>query len=85
MEYLLSGYGNCERVWSIRSRQDLLVDAPSGNIRGAGPAVAEIEFELDPIKTNAVRPVESFMVLAADKCGPSAYTLSSQIQCIVLA
>ena len=28
--------------------QDLLVDAPSGNIRGAGPAVAEIEFERDP-------------------------------------
>src|SRR5262245_5578517 len=27
--------------------QDLLVDAPSGNIRGAGPAVAEIEFERD--------------------------------------
>ena len=25
--------------------QDLLVDAPSGNIRGAGPAVAELEFE----------------------------------------
>ena len=28
--------------------QDLLVDAPSGNVRGAGPAVAEIEFERDP-------------------------------------
>ena len=53
--------------------QDLLVDAPSGNIRGAGPAVAEIEFEHDPIKTNAIRPAESFMVLAADKCGPGAY------------
>ena len=55
--------------------QDLLVDAPSGNIRGAGPAVAEIEFEHDPIKTNRVRPAESFMVLAADKCGPGAYNL----------
>ena len=55
--------------------QDLLVDAPSGNIRGAGPAVAEIEFEHDPIKTNPVRPAESFMVLAADKCGPGAYNL----------
>jgi fructose 1,6-bisphosphate aldolase/phosphatase len=55
--------------------QDLLVDAPSGNIRGAGPAVAEIEFDHDPVKTNPVRPAESFMVLAADKCGPGAYNL----------
>ncbi len=55
--------------------QDLLVDAPSGNLRGAGPAVAEVEFEHDPVKTNRVRPAESFMVLAADKCGPGAYNL----------
>jgi fructose 1,6-bisphosphate aldolase/phosphatase len=52
--------------------QDLLVDAPSGNIRGAGPAVAEIEF--DHTLTD-YRPAESFMVLAADKCGPGAYNL----------
>lgn len=51
--------------------QDLLVDAPSGNIRGAGPAVAEIEFVLDP--QSAERPAEAFMVFAADKCGPGAY------------
>ena len=52
--------------------QDLLVDAPSGNLRGAGPAVAEIEFEhtLKP-----PRPAESFMMFAADKCGPGAYNL----------
>ena len=55
--------------------QDLLVDAPSGNIRGAGPAVAEITFDHDPIKTNPLRPAESFFVLAADKCGPGAYNL----------
>ena len=55
--------------------QDLLVDAPSGNLRGAGPAVAEVEFNHEPIKTNRVRPAESFMVLAADKCGPGAYNL----------
>lgn len=55
--------------------QDLLADAPSGNIRGAGPAVAEVEFNHDPIKTNPVRPAESFFVLAADKCGPGAYNL----------
>ena len=55
--------------------QDLLVDAPSGNIRGAGPAVAEVEFDHDPIKTNRVRPAESFLMFAADKCGPGAYNL----------
>lgn len=55
--------------------QDLLTDAPSGNIRGAGPAVAEIEFEHSPVKTNKARPAESFMVFAADKCGPGAYNL----------
>ena len=51
--------------------QDLLVDAPSGNVRGAGPAVAEIEFEALP----SHRPAESFMVFAADKCAPGAYNL----------
>ena len=55
--------------------QDLLVDAPSGNIKGAGPAVAELEFEHSPVKTNKTRPAESFMVFAADKCGPGAYNL----------
>ena len=55
--------------------QDLLVDAPSSNVRGAGPAVAELEFEHDPVKTNKVRPAESFCVFAADKCGPGAYNL----------
>ena len=55
--------------------QDLLVDAPSGNLRGAGPAVAEIEFNHNPVKTNKTRASESFMVFAADKCGPGAYNL----------
>ena len=55
--------------------QDLLIDAPSGNIRGAGPAVAELEFEHNPVKTNKVRPAESFLMFAADKCGPGAYNL----------
>ncbi len=55
--------------------QDLLVDAPSGNIRGAGPAVAEVEFDHDPVRTNRVRPAESFLMYAADKCGPGAYNL----------
>jgi fructose 1,6-bisphosphate aldolase/phosphatase len=51
--------------------QDLLVDAPSGTIRGAGPAVAEIEFDRDP--TSKDRPAEAILVLAADKCSPGAY------------
>jgi fructose 1,6-bisphosphate aldolase/phosphatase len=55
--------------------QDLLVDAPSGNIRGAGPAVAEVAFDHDPVKTNKVRPAESVLFLYADKCGPGAYNL----------
>ncbi len=48
--------------------QDLLVDAPSGNVRGAGPAVAEIEFERDPRSKD--RPAEAFLVFAGDKCSP---------------
>jgi fructose 1,6-bisphosphate aldolase/phosphatase len=52
--------------------QDLLVDAPSGNIRGAGPGVAELEFDHS---LNSPRPAESFMLFAADKCGPGAYNL----------
>ncbi|HET7876462.1 MAG TPA: fructose 1,6-bisphosphatase [Methylomirabilota bacterium] len=52
--------------------QDLLVDAPSGNVRGAGPAVAEMEFERDPASSE--RPAEAFLVFAADKCGPGAYS-----------
>jgi fructose 1,6-bisphosphate aldolase/phosphatase len=59
--------------------QDLLVDAPSGNVRGAGPAVAELEFEHQPTTARALgdpnRSAESFMVFAADKCGPGAYNL----------
>lgn len=53
--------------------QDLLVDAPSGNVRGAGPGVAEIEFTLNP-KYN-YRPAESFMIFADDKCAPGAFNL----------
>lgn len=52
--------------------QDLLVDAPSGNLRGAGPAVAEIEFTLLP----NYRLAEAFLIFAADKCGPGAYNFA---------
>ena len=52
--------------------QDLLADAPSGNIRGAGPGVAELSFDHS---LSGPRPAESFMVFVADKCGPGAYNL----------
>jgi fructose 1,6-bisphosphate aldolase/phosphatase len=47
--------------------QDLLKDSFSGNVRGMGPAVAEIEFE--------ERPNEPFLFFAADKTDPGAYNL----------
>jgi fructose 1,6-bisphosphate aldolase/phosphatase len=47
--------------------QDLLKDAFSGNVKGMGPAVAEIEFE--------ERPNEPFLFFAADKTDPGAYNL----------
>lgn len=47
--------------------QDLLADAFSGNIRGAGPGVAELEIE--------ERPSEPFVVFAADKTAPGAWNL----------
>ncbi len=53
--------------------QDLLVNAPSGNVRGAGPAVAEIDFVRN--RENQDRPVEAFLIFAADKCGPGAFNL----------
>jgi fructose 1,6-bisphosphate aldolase/phosphatase len=47
--------------------QDLLKDSFSGNVRGMGPAVAEMEFE--------ERPGEPFLFFAADKTDPGAYNL----------
>src|SRR6476661_6747621 len=45
--------------------QDLLKDAFSGNVRGMGPGVAEIEME--------ERPSEVFCIFAADKTEPGAF------------
>jgi len=45
--------------------QDLLKDSFSGNIKGMGPGVAEMEFE--------ERPNEVFTVFAADKTEPGAF------------
>ena len=45
--------------------QDLLKDSFSGNVRGMGPGVAEIEME--------ERPSEVFCIFAADKTEPGAF------------
>jgi fructose 1,6-bisphosphate aldolase/phosphatase len=45
--------------------QDLLKDSFAGNVRGMGPAVAEIEFD--------ERQSEPFLFFAADKTDPGAY------------
>ena len=45
--------------------QDLLKDAFSGNVRGMGPGLAEIEME--------ERPSEVFCIFAADKTEPGAF------------
>lgn len=47
--------------------QDLLVDSFSGNVKGMGPAVAEMEFE--------ERRNEPFLMFLADKTEPGAYNL----------
>src|SRR5512137_183850 len=47
--------------------QDLLKDSFSGNVKGMGPAVAEMEFE--------ERSNEPFLFFAADKTDPGAYNL----------
>jgi len=45
--------------------QDLLKDSFSGNVKGMGPGVAELEFD--------ERPNEAFTVFAADKTEPGAF------------
>ena len=45
--------------------QDLLKDSFSGNVKGMGPGVAEMEFE--------ERPNEAFTIYAADKTEPGAF------------
>jgi fructose 1,6-bisphosphate aldolase/phosphatase len=67
----LAATGEARSTGLYGAGQDLLVDAPSGNVRGAGPAVAEIEFERGPGTPD--RPAEAFLVFAGDKCSPGAY------------
>ena len=66
-EAFRAGTQEARREGLYGAGQDLLVDAFSGNVRGMGPAVAEIEFE--------ERPLEPFLMFMADKTEPGAYNL----------
>ena len=56
-----------ERLHLYGAGQDLLAESFSGNIRGAGPGVAEMAFE--------ERPSEPMLVFLADKTSPGAWNL----------
>lgn len=66
-EAFLSGTEVAKKQGLYGAGQDLLKDSFSGNIKGMGPAVAELEFE--------ERPNEPFIFFAADKTEPGAYNL----------
>lgn len=61
------GTKSAQRQGLYGAGQDLLIDAFSGNVKGLGPAVAEMEFE--------ARPNEPFVMVMADKTEPGAYNL----------
>ncbi|MFZ1947267.1 MAG: fructose-1,6-bisphosphate aldolase/phosphatase [bacterium] len=62
-----AGAQDARRQGLYGAGQDLLKDSFSGNIKGLGPAVCEMEFE--------ERPNEPFVMFAADKTDPGAYNL----------
>ena len=66
-EAFLEGTEKAKQQGLYGAGQDLLKDSFSGNVKGMGPAVAELEFE--------ERPNEPFMMFAADKTDPGAYNL----------
>jgi fructose 1,6-bisphosphate aldolase/phosphatase len=66
-EAFLAGTNRAKQQGLYGAGQDLLKDAFSGNVKGMGPAVAELEFE--------ERPNEPFLMFAADKTDPGAYNL----------
>jgi fructose 1,6-bisphosphate aldolase/phosphatase len=63
----LAGTQEAKQQGLYGAGQDLLVDAFSGNVKGMGPAVAEMQFE--------ERPNEPFLMFMADKTEPGAYNL----------
>ncbi|MCX7974242.1 MAG: fructose-1,6-bisphosphate aldolase/phosphatase [Candidatus Aminicenantes bacterium] len=66
-EAFLAGTAVAKKQGLYGAGQDLLKDSFSGNIKGMGPAVAEIEIN--------ERPSEPFIFFAADKTDPGAYNL----------
>ena len=66
-EAFLAGTAVAKEQGLYGAGQDLLKDAFSGNVRGMGPAVAEMEFD--------ERPNEPFLFFAADKTDPGAFNL----------
>ena len=63
----MAGTASAKQQGLYGAGQDLLKDSFSGNVRGMGPAVAEMEFE--------ERPNEPFLFFAADKTDPGCYNL----------
>ena len=63
----LAGTAVAKKQGLYGAGQDLLKESFSGNVRGMGPAVAEMEIE--------ERPSEPFLFFAADKTEPGAYNL----------
>ncbi|WP_308910497.1 fructose-1,6-bisphosphate aldolase/phosphatase [Pseudokordiimonas caeni] len=66
-EALMAGAKTAKAQGLYGAGQDLLKDAFSGNVRGMGPAVAEMTFD--------ERPNEPFLFFAADKTDPGAFNL----------
>ena len=66
-EAFLAGTEVAKKQGLYGAGQDLLKDSFSGNIKGMGPAVAEMEFD--------ERPNEPFVFFAADKTDPGCYSL----------
>jgi len=64
---LIAGTKTAKAQGLYGAGQDLLKDSFSGNVKGMGPAVAEMEIE--------ERPAEPFLFFAADKTEPGAYNL----------
>jgi fructose 1,6-bisphosphate aldolase/phosphatase len=63
----VSGTATAKEQGLYGAGQDLLKDSFSGNVRGLGPAVVEMEID--------ERPNEAFVFFAADKTDPGAYNL----------
>ncbi|MCI4445368.1 MAG: fructose 1,6-bisphosphatase [Candidatus Aminicenantes bacterium] len=66
-EAFLAGTEVAKKTGLYGAGQDLLKDAFSGNVKGLGPSVAEMEIE--------ERENEPFIFFAADKTDPGAYNL----------